>query len=116
MEAVSKDESYPIDQLIDWNLEKGQKFPEPFSDIQATQIRPRQANIMLEGCFDHHVYLLFEGYEAYKDREPRKRIKLQWGEFESSGSQILWEEHEFEPGELVNASSAAGLSEKDLND
>ncbi len=67
-------------------------FPEPFSDIQAVRIRPKEENIMLNGCFDHYVYLSFHGLESNKKFYPKRQIVLSWGEHEGAGSEVIWSE------------------------
>lgn len=67
-------------------------FPEPFSDIKAVRIRPKEENIMLNGCFDHYVYLSFHGFESNKDYYPKRQIVLSWGEHDGAGSEVIWSE------------------------
>ncbi len=67
-------------------------FPKPFSDIKAVKIRPKQENIMLNGCFDHYVYLSFHGFESNKKFFPKRQIVLSWGEHNGAGSEVIWSE------------------------
>jgi hypothetical protein len=67
-------------------------FPEPFSDIKAVRIRPKQENIMLNGCFDHYVYLSFHGLADNKEFYPERQIVLSWGEHDRAGNEVIWSE------------------------
>lgn len=67
-------------------------FPEPFSDIQAARIRPKEENIMLNGCFAHYVYLSFHGLGRNKKVYPKRQIVLSWAEHEGAGSEVIWSE------------------------
>ena len=50
---------------------------------------------MLQGCFDHYVYLHFEGFTQNQEYEPERQIVLSWGEFEpQAGSEVLWADNE----------------------
>jgi hypothetical protein len=60
-------------------------LPKEFADLKIKKVRPKQANIMVEGCFDHYMYLHFNGIS---DDEP-KQIVLQYGEH-PVGSEVLW--------------------------
>lgn len=98
MERLSADKSFPTGGYASFELNEGEKFPEPFSDLEAVKIRPRDGNIMIEGCFDHYVMLYFEGYGRMKELQPDRRIILAWGEWEpDAGTQILWQEAKIEP-------------------
>ena len=76
------------------DLEKDSEgvFPPPFSDIKAARIRPKQENIMLNGCFDHYVYLSFHGLDSNKEFYPKRQIILSWGEHDGAGSEVIWTE------------------------
>lgn len=104
MERLASDKS-----LLDVCYEKkpGEKFPEPFSDLQVIKIRPQMANIMVQGCFDHHVYLRFEGYVHKRSMQQDRQIVLSWGEREpQAGEQVLWKEQpEKKPDSTTRASS-----------
>lgn len=74
-------------------FEKGSQhspIPKEFSDIDPLKIRVERKlpTIMLEGCFDHFVLLLFYGVEE----EGKGKILLQWGEGSTGGRQLLWQE------------------------
>lgn len=74
-------------------LEVGQVTPKEFSDLKVSRIRPKEGNIMVEGCFDHYVYLRFEGIGSLRDSSSKRRIILSWGEYEPDmGQEIIWEE------------------------
>jgi len=68
------------------------EIPIEFEDLKVARIRPADANIMIEGCFDHSVYLHFEGYR-FKDTLELKQIILSWGEHSNAGKEVLWAEH-----------------------
>ena len=85
MEKLSKSEQAPFWEIM---ADEG-KFPEPFSDIQANRVRPKDENIMLNGCFDHYVYLHFHGFESNKQYYPNREIILSWGEHDNSGDEVL---------------------------
>ena len=89
MEKLSKSEQAPFWEIM---TDDEGKFPEPFSDIQASRVRPKDENIMLNGCFDHYVYLHFHGFESNKQYYPNREIILSWGEHDNSGDEVLWAE------------------------
>lgn len=62
-------------------------LPKEFADLKVKIVRPKQTNIMVEGCFDHYMYLHFKGIS---DNEP-KQIILQYGEH-PIGLEVLWPE------------------------
>ncbi len=90
MEKLSSDNSVPDSGYSSWD--ENRAFPEQFSDLQVVRVRPHYANIMVEGCFDHYVYMNFEGYGRLKEYYPQRRIVLSWGEHETKGSEVLWQE------------------------
>jgi hypothetical protein len=95
MEQLSEDESVPFSGFM---RRDGQDFPEPFRDLEVVKIQPRDENIMIEGCFDHYVYLHFEGFGEEPGSGSARQIILSWGEWEpQAGSQVLWREDESEP-------------------
>ena len=86
MEKYSKLEDTP---LFGYNLQQD-SVPEEFSDLNVARIRPKDGNIMVEGCFDHYVYLNFEGYSMFTSDQ--RNISVSWGEGTNAGSEILWHE------------------------
>jgi hypothetical protein len=64
-------------------------IPPQFADLNATRVRPKDANIMLQGCMDAGVDLAFEGLT---DPAQPARIVLHWGDHHESGEQVLWQE------------------------
>lgn len=95
MERLSNDESIPA---FGYRRKDGENLPEPFEDLKVVKIRPREGNIMIEGCFDHYVFLYFKGYDKRSKFETEKRIVLSWGEREpQAGTQVLWKEDKIEP-------------------
>ena len=68
------------------------EIPKEFGDLKVARIRPSDANIMIEGCFDHYVYLHFEDYR-FKDAPEIKQIILSWGEHSNTGKEVLWAEN-----------------------
>lgn len=60
-------------------------LPKEFVDLEIKKVRPKQLNIMVEGCFDHYMYLHFRGIS---DAEPNQII-LQYGEH-PVGMEVLW--------------------------
>ncbi len=88
MEAHSKKPGLPFNGFHRYSEEE--KLPEPFSDLQVRLVRPYEANIMVEGCFDHYVYLNFYGMGVNAKMHPQKEIVLSWGEHEDSGQEVLW--------------------------
>lgn len=91
MERLSTDSSVPIGGY--YRFDENRAFPEQFSDLQVVRVRPHDENIMVEGCFDHYVYMNFEGYGPLKKYYPERRIVLRWGEHENTkGSEVLWQE------------------------
>src|SRR5215216_6688240 len=59
MEMYSRDERTPIDG---WWVSLKQEVPLPFRDLKVARIRPREANIMVDGCMDEFLYLAFDGF------------------------------------------------------
>lgn len=49
--------------------------PQEFQDLKVVRIRPKDSNIMVEGCFDEYVYLRFFGVNKAIEE---KRIELQY--------------------------------------
>lgn len=91
MEEFSSNHTVPISGYSSHDEERA--FPDQFSDLQVARIRPHEGNIMVQGCFDHYVYLEFEGIGQFKDHYPERRIVLGWGEHEdTTGSEVLWQE------------------------
>jgi hypothetical protein len=80
------------DGLFGWNLsDAAVKVPKEFSDLKVVWIRPSEGNIMVHGCFDHYVYMEFEGVGANKGSPKERRIILSWGERPpEAGEQVLW--------------------------
>ena len=58
--------------------------PQEFADLDVVSIRPRDARIMVVGCFDNYMYLDFYGI---KDAD-EKSIILRYGEFEITKEKI----------------------------
>ena len=90
MEAFSR-ESHGAPRDI--STPPGDTLPPPFADIDAVFVRLRNQRLMirLEGCFDHHVDLWFDGI-LEQDKRPRQ-IVLSWGQFSHSGYEVLWSEN-----------------------
>ncbi len=104
MERLAGDKS-----LLDLSYEKkpGETFPEPFSDLLVVKIRPQMANIMVQGCFDHHVYLRFEGFAHKRSMQQERQIVLSWGEWEpQAGEQVLWKEQTEKKPDSTNRASS----------
>jgi fumarate reductase subunit C len=51
-------------------------IPEEFSDLKVVRVSPKNASIMVVGCFDNYMYLRFRGIEEPAEKE----IVLQYGE------------------------------------
>lgn len=64
MENYSSKTDLPIDgfQFYDKNI----TIPQEFDDLEVIKVRPDDGNIMIEGCFDHYVYLQFKGIGRFK--------------------------------------------------
>ena len=91
MELYSKVPDQPIDGYHAY--QENAFVPKEFEDLKVAKIRPREGNIMIEGCFDHYVYLRFEGVGYSKDDNDKNQIILSWGEHPlDAGSEILWTE------------------------
>lgn len=91
MERYSRREDLPIDgyQFGDERYE----VPAEFSDLKVRKIRPNDGNIMVEGCFDHYIYLTFKGFGRLAKPSDKKQIVLNWGEHPpNTGTQVLWSE------------------------
>ncbi len=50
--------------------------PDEFKDLDIVSVRPRRTQIMVEGCFDHYMYMDFKGI----DESNTKEIILRYGE------------------------------------
>lgn len=88
MEGFSKRDDLPFDGYSIHN--KNSVIPEEFSDLKVIKIRPESANIMVQGCFDHYIYLRFTGYGSQSKFDPEKKIILNWGEHPpNAGTQVL---------------------------
>lgn len=86
MERYSQDDSTPIDG---WYVSNGRDIPEPFRDLKVARIRPRKANIMVEGCMDEFMYLDFAGFGG---KGPRS-ITLSYPVTpEKYASEVLWKD------------------------
>ena len=66
MEEYSKRDDLPFAGYE--ATDKSVPHPEPFSDLKVRAIRPRDGNILIEGCFDEYVYLRFKGL-VFEDEE-----------------------------------------------
>ena len=90
MERYSQMEDIPIDGY--YVGDDRQEIPEAFSDLKVRKIRPYEGNIMVEGCFDHYIYLRFQGVGMSAESE-EKKIILNWGEHPpNTGTEVLWSE------------------------
>lgn len=86
MERYAKDEKTPEDG---WNVFEKREVPEPFRDLKVVRIRPREANIMVEGCMDEFIYLNFGGFGGSGPRV----ITLSYATgVYTQGSEELWKE------------------------
>ena len=87
MEAYSTRDETPLDG---WWVGS---TPSEFADLAVVRVRPKEGNIMVRGCFDHYIYLHFEGTGDHKEFDKERRIVLSWGEHPPDmGEQVLWEE------------------------
>lgn len=86
MERYSQDERTP---LAGWLALDGHSVPEPFRDLKVAKIRPREANIMLEGCVDEFIYLGFSGFGGKGPRVITLSFPSGAG---THGSEVLWKE------------------------
>ena len=68
-------------------------FPKEFSDLKVVKIRPKDSNIMVEGCFDEYVYLQFKNLDS--ENGP-KQIELDYPSHSEKAYEInievLWKE------------------------
>jgi len=87
MEKFSNKDNLPIGGYS--RHRKDREIPEEFQDLKVAKIRPSDGNIMVEGCFDHYVYLNFYGFGKMKKRHPKKEIVLSWGEYTNAGSEVI---------------------------
>lgn len=60
------------------------ELPPEFQDLEIGRVRPRSKNIMVEGCFDHYLYLRFHTSE-----NGLKTITMQYGE-KDIGTEVVW--------------------------
>ena len=81
MDIYSAREDLPFDGYY-VHQEKG--LPPEFQDLEVVRVRPRSKNIMVEGCFDHYLYLRFHTSE-----NGVKTITMQYGEHDI-GTEVVW--------------------------
>jgi hypothetical protein len=82
----------PVDDGSRFAGYSGDTIPSEFRDLKCKRVRPSDfsPNIMLEGCFDHYLYLKFYGIGKSKESgDHSPRITLQYGEFEIV-EEVLW--------------------------
>jgi hypothetical protein len=75
---------YPMREQL--NIE----IPEEFEDLEVVRITPDNGNIMVQGCFDHYVYMRFLGVGRLKRHHKINGIELSWGEATTAGKEMLW--------------------------
>lgn len=63
-------------------------LPAEFQDLEVVRVRPKRKHIMVEGCFDHYLYLHFE-----IDDEGTRFIEMQYGEHDV-GTEVVWKSGE----------------------
>ena len=91
MKQFSTKDDIPIDGYR-INRDEGE-VPIEFADLQVVKVRPSDGNIMIEGCFDHYIYLKFSGIGYRSKLGDKKEIILNWGEHPpNTGTQVLWSE------------------------
>ena len=88
MEKLSIKENVSQRELFDMNF--GVNFPEEFADLKVLKIRPREGNILIEGCFDSFVHLTFRGIGYGANHDGPNEIVLSWGEQHLYGEETLW--------------------------
>jgi len=82
MEEFYHRESTPYEG---YDIYSEEGLPEVFVDLKVNKVRPKQANIMVVGCFDNYMYLQFSGI----DEPGEKAIHLTYGEHEIT-RKVLW--------------------------
>ncbi|MCU7844078.1 MAG: hypothetical protein KZQ93_09585 [Candidatus Thiodiazotropha sp. (ex Monitilora ramsayi)] len=85
-------ESYSEKDIFEYENFGSNTFPDEFNDLEVVRIRPKDGNIMVNGCFDHYVYLEFHGLGRGHKRQMKPAIQLRWGEGPTSGTEIVWQE------------------------
>jgi hypothetical protein len=83
MERFSKIED---DHPWGYRASEGDIMPVEFADLDVAKVHPKEANIMVSGCFDNFLYMSFEGIDDLS--APRIILKYS-GEHESQ-SEVLW--------------------------
>lgn len=69
------------------------EMPVEFEDLKVIKVRPDDGNIMVEGCFDHYIYLTFKGVGRLAKPSDKKEIILNRGDPpQNTGAQVLWSE------------------------
>jgi hypothetical protein len=91
MERYSIKDNLPLDGYQVY--QKDSEVPDEFNDLKVVKIRPFEGNIMIEGCFDHYVYLDFHGFGLLKESRPERKIVLRWGEHTGAGSEVIWRDN-----------------------
>ena len=69
------------------------EVPIEFAYLNAKKVRPHRGNIMLEGCFDHYVYLDFPGVGSARPPQDgsERAVVLSYNEWPVK-SEVLWSE------------------------
>jgi len=86
---------YDNTPIFGWNGNGDDKndFPKEFRDLKVVKIRPKDSNMMVQGCFDEYVYLHFRNLDS--EIGP-KLIELDYpshsGEAYDVNIEVLWAE------------------------
>lgn len=60
-------------------------IPAEFADLDILKVRPLQKHIMVVGCMDNFMYMIFEGL----DGDGARQVLLQYGEREVT-TEVIW--------------------------
>ncbi len=65
--------------------------PIEFAYLNAAKVRPRDMNIMLEGCLDEFVGLIFHGFTLEPDDVIKEqKIEIEYHDRENIVREVLW--------------------------
>ncbi|MFT7561836.1 MAG: hypothetical protein ACI93R_003767 [Flavobacteriales bacterium] len=59
-----------------------------FQDLLVESIQPTHGQITVEGCFDHYVYLYFDGIRKSNNGAPA--IRVTYGKDEDAKEETIW--------------------------
>lgn len=65
-------------------------LPPEFSDLDISVIKPKEAVIIIGGCFDDKAFLNFRGLDSSNDTFSNPEIYMHWGDLCKECNQVIW--------------------------